>query len=82
MFSDEEAFYSGSEEEHELPEVPDPVVTDPEEWQDYWSEELVTLWHLVSDTAKSMGAYVLDACTFSDFAAFCFQKSSGRKPPV
>lgn len=56
-------------------------VVDPEVWQDYHSEELVTLWHQLVDTISSMGVYVLDRCSFSDFAQFCFERSSGRKPP-
>lgn len=80
MFSDDE-YFSGSEESVYTPEE-DPGVTDPEEWQDYWSEELVTLWHSLKDQAQSMGAYVLDTCTFADFTHFCFTHSSGRKPSV
>ena len=57
------------------------TVRDPEEWEDYWSEELVTLYHCVQDRARGMGAYVLDACTFHDFAPVCWRHSSGRKPP-
>lgn len=54
---------------------------DPEEWQDYNAEFLLTLWHQMQDTVAGLGVYVLDACTFNDFAAFCFEHSSGRKPP-
>lgn len=57
------------------------VSTDPEEWQDYHSEELVTLWHLLKDEVASMGVYVLDQCHISDFTEFCFKHSSGRQPP-
>lgn len=58
------------------------VVPDAEEWQDYHSEELVTLWHLLQDRIAQMGVYVLDECHISDFTDFCFRHSSGRKPPV
>lgn len=52
-----------------------------EVWQDYHSEFLVALWHRLLDHVASMGVYVLDGATFHDFAHFCFDHSSGRKPP-
>ncbi len=79
MHSDDEGFTTGSEDDHACT-VPD-LVKDVEEWGDYWSEELVTLYHGVTDQARGMGAYVLDACRFHDFVEFCFRHSSGRKPP-
>lgn len=57
------------------------LVTDLEEWQDYHSEELVTLWHALQDRIATLGVYVLDECHISDFTDFCFRYSSGRKPP-
>lgn len=57
------------------------VVEDPEVWQDYHSEWLVALWHRLKDHVASMGVYVLDTASFSDFAEFCHAHSSGRKPP-
>ena len=65
------------------PEVEEPrsPVADPEEWQDYHSEFLVTLWHMLVDEVASMGVCVLDRCTFHDFAEFCFRRSSGHRPP-
>lgn len=56
-------------------------VDDPEVWQDYHSEFLVALWHRLLDHVASMGVYILDSATFSDFAQFCCDHSSGRKPP-
>ncbi len=67
-----------------VPVARDPArgaVEDPEEWADYWSEELVTLYHGLEDHARAMGTYVLDRCTFPDFVEFCFKFSSGRRPP-
>lgn len=61
--------------------VHDACVEDAEEWQDYHSEFLVTLWHQLVDEVASMGVYVLDKCNFPAFAQFCFENSSGRKPP-
>jgi hypothetical protein len=53
---------------------------DPEVWQDYYSEELVCLFHAALDSAVAQGLPILDKCTFNDFATFCFQKSSGVVP--
>ena len=53
---------------------------DPEVWQDYYSEELVRLFHAAVDAAVAQGLPILDKCTFHDFATFCFQKSSGVVP--
>lgn len=75
MASDDE-FFSDGESPHATG-----TVDDPEEWQDYHSEFLVAAWHRLKDHIASMGVYVLDACTFSDFTEFCFRYSSGRKPP-
>lgn len=58
------------------------VVEDPEVWMDYYSEELVTLWHSLKEQCESMGLAVLDACAFPDFAQFCFKFSSGHPPRV
>ena len=57
------------------------VGEDAETWQDYHSEFLVAAWHRLLDHVASMGVYVLDRAAFHDFAHFCFQHSSGRKPP-
>lgn len=53
---------------------------DPEVWQDYYSEELVRLFHAAVDSAVAQGLPILDKCTFHDFATFCFQRSSGVVP--
>ena len=71
VYSDSE--YSDTGEPH--------VVTDAEEWSDYNSEFLVTLYHGLKDQIAGMGVYILDACEFSDFVEFCYHFSSGRKPP-
>lgn len=58
------------------------LVTDPEEWMDHWSEELVTMWHSLQEQAGALGAAVLDRCSFPHFAEFCFKHSSGYPPSV
>jgi hypothetical protein len=57
------------------------AVEDPEVWMDYYSEELVTLWHLLRDQTQAMGVSILDRCTIGDFTQFCFRHSSGHPPP-
>ncbi len=57
------------------------VVEDPEVWMDYWSEELVSIWHGLQEQCRAMGAAVLDRCDFPAFAQFCWERSS-RRPPV
>jgi len=73
----EDEYISGSESE----DHGGAVVDDPEVWMDYNSEFLLTLWHQLQDQVASMGVYILDKCTFSDFTEFCFKHSTGRQPP-
>lgn len=78
MLSDDDAastFSASDAEDHAH------LSADAEEWQDYHSEELVGLWHVLQDRIAAMGVYVLDECHISDFTEFCFRHSSGRKPP-
>ena len=57
------------------------VITDPETWMDYWSEELVTLWHGLLEQRSALGAgAILDSADFPTFAQFCWEHSSGRPP--
>lgn len=58
------------------------VIQDPEEWMDYYSEELLDLWYDLKERCESRGFAILDTCTFPNFAQFCFQFSSGRPPSV
>lgn len=81
MLSEDECYSSDGGGGYEARELASAYSTDPEEWQDYHSEFLVAAWHRLKDHIASMGVYVLDSCTFSDFAQFCFERSSGRKPP-
>lgn len=85
MYSDDEWCASDAEKGGGRVQAAAPkgdVITDPEVWADYWSEELVTLYHGLQEHARAMGTAVLDACTFPDFVEFCFKFSSGRKPVV
>lgn len=86
MFSDEECFFSGDDEgnssgnEHAPVSSAPRTILDPEVWQDYWNEELLDLWDSLKEQCASQGMAVLDKCTFSDFADFCFRCSSGYPP--
>jgi hypothetical protein len=77
MHSDDDSYGSEGEDSNAVAGA----VTDPEEWMDYNSEFLLTLWHGVQDQVAAMGVYILDSCTIGDFTEFCFRHSSGRKPP-
>lgn len=68
---------SGGEEEAAEPDL----VVDPEEWMDYHSEFLLTLWHQLQDQVAAMGVPILDRCGIGQFTEFCFKHSSGHKPP-
>ena len=57
-----------------------PICEDPEEWADYWSEELAILYHYATDHAAQYGWAILDDCPFADFVEFCYRKSS-KTPP-
>lgn len=85
MFSDEDCFFSddeGSSSSNEHASVPAAprIILDPEVWQDYWKDELLDLWDSLKEQCASQGLAVLDSCTFSDFADFCFRHSSGYPP--
>lgn len=55
---------------------------DYENWVAYYSTELHAMWAALRDKANSMNAYVLDDCSYAEFENFCYQWSSGRKPPI
>ena len=56
-------------------------LSDAEVWADYWSEELVTLWHFVQDKCTANGYAILEKCTFPLFVDFCWEHSSRYPPP-
>ena len=80
MHSDDE-YYSGAESADDAGGAG--AVDDPEVWMDYWSEELVTLWHGLQEQAQMLGATdVLGRCDFPAFAQFCWEHSTRRPPAV
>lgn len=78
MLSDDDAASWASDDELQGP----CTVKDREEWQDHWKDELWVLWDGLEKHAQSMGAAVLDKCTFTQFIDFCFHHSSGYPPCV
>ena len=73
-------FACNGEDEFDIVEY-DEYEHDAEVWADYFSDELVTSYHNLTDWFQSMGMPVLDACTFPDYVSFCYRFSSGKKPP-
>lgn len=58
------------------------VLWEFDEWMDYHAGDVAAVFRAARDKAAEMGVYVLDACDPADFAYFCFNNSSGRRPPV
>jgi hypothetical protein len=79
MWSDDEHAWTSDTEDDVAADTGPAIIMDPEVWMDAWSEELLNVWDAVRDAAATQG--VLDACSFPDFAQFCFQHSSGHPPP-
>lgn len=53
---------------------------DRENFEYYWSEELIVLYHCVIDRANENGWPLLDRLHVTDFVDFVFRNSSRRKP--
>ena len=51
-----------------------------EVWCDYFSEELVTLYHSLKDHTDAMGLALFEFMDISAFCHFAYRMSSGRKP--
>jgi len=49
-------------------------------WCDYFSEELVTLYHSLKDHTDAMGLPLFEFMDISAFCHFAYRMSSGRKP--
>lgn len=62
------------------PSPPSPIA-DPEVWMDYWSDELLTLWHMLQDQCHAYGYAILDRCGFAAFTHFAYENSSKLPPP-
>ncbi len=53
-----------------------------DDFEYYWSEELVILYHTLKDHAEQYGWPLLDTCDFCDFSKFVYAHSSKAKPAV
>ena len=72
---DSETFETGALPAHRIP------IHDPEEWSNYWSEELVILYHIATDHAAQYGWSILDTGTFAKFVEYAYENSSKCPPP-
>lgn len=60
-----------------------PAIKSPlglEEFEYYWNDELVTLYHQLKDTCSSYGFALFETLDFCDFCKFAYVKSSKTKP--
>lgn len=60
-----------------------PAIRAPLSCQDfeyYWNEELVVLYHQLKDTCASQGFALFETLDFCDFCKFAYVKSSKTKP--
>lgn len=62
-----------------LPRRAEPIL-DAEEWQDYYSDDLVRAYHCMIDFFGARGVAVLDRASFHSFAHWAFEHSSGYPP--
>ena len=52
----------------------------PEDFEYYWCDELVTMYHLVKDTAHDNGWQLFEGLDFCAFCKFAYTMSSKAKP--
>ena len=60
-----------------------PAIASPlgeQDFEYYWGEELLTLYHQLQDTCAAQGWTLLEQLDFCDFCKFAFAKSSRVKP--
>lgn len=58
-----------------------PPLLNPQDFEDYWSEELVILYHALIDRARGHGWRLFESLDFCDFCKFAYTKSSLEKDP-
>lgn len=61
-----------------IPAIQSPL--DPEQFEYYWNDELMTLYHQLKDTCSSYGFALFESLDFCDFCKFAYVKSSKTKP--
>lgn len=60
-----------------------PAITNPlscQEFEYYYNEELVILYHQLKDTVSNHGYALFENLDFCDFCKFAYSKSSKTKP--
>jgi hypothetical protein len=62
-----------------VPAIQSPLSRDDFEY--YWSEELVTLYHQLKDTCNGAGWCLFEQLDFCEFCKHAYQWSSRTKPP-
>ena len=58
-----------------------PPLEDPQDFEDYWSEELVILYHSLIDRSAGSGWRLFEHLDFCDFCKFAYTHSSRHKEP-
>jgi hypothetical protein len=61
--------------------LPPAPLQDPQDFEDYWSEELVILYHALIDRSAGSGWRLFENLDFCDFCKFAYDKSSRHKEP-
>jgi len=56
-------------------------IEDIEVWFDYWSEEVVTTYHILVDQCQQQGYAFLENCDITKFTQFVYENSSKVPPP-
>lgn len=57
------------------------VLESPQDFEDYWSEELVILYHALIDKAAGSGWRLFERLDFCEFCKFAYVHSSLTKDP-
>ena len=57
------------------------VLENPQDFEDYWSEELVILYHTLIDKAAGSGWRLFERLDFCEFCKFAYAFSSLTKDP-
>jgi hypothetical protein len=61
-----------------VPAIRSPL--DPEQFEYYWNDELLTLYHQLQDTCAAYGFALFESLDFCEFCKFAYVTSSKTKP--
>jgi hypothetical protein len=76
--SDDDAFAETPEACTYVPGIQAPL--SPEEFEYYWGEELLTLYHHLKDTISASGWALFERLDYCEFCKFAYGRSSKAKP--